>query len=169
MVHYPKVFQMGATYIYSPLMTYFARSQAAGEADALRRLFARTVGGITLGSAAGATGLLVLGPWLLDLMYGPTIAPHTYLIGPIIAFTWVSAYVWFFSSLLIALRGLTGNVVGNFTSFAVVLPATWIFIPEWGMNGVSFAGIASYSVAGVVMMVFLLRLFRSKTTPTMKP
>lgn len=165
------IIQMGAGYIYSPLMTYFASAFAEGRTEELNRLFRRAIAGIFAVGVVAAIGLELVGPWLLRLMYGSSIDPYFYLMQPIIVFTTLTGFVWFFSSLLIALRDFKGNVVGNLVAIAIALPATFIFVPRWDMNGVSFTGIASYGIGGIVMAIYLIRLFRRgpKVDPVVAP
>lgn len=155
------IVQMSSSYIYNPLLSLFSTYYARGRTHELIRLFRRVLLGIAFVGLVCAIGLELFGGWLLGLMFGPTIDPYVYTIQPIIALAVVSGYVWFFSDLLVALRNFTGNVVSNFAGLLVALPATYFFVRHWSLNGVSFAAILAYAISGIIMLVIILRTFRS--------
>ena len=102
----------------------------------------------------------LLGLLALDAIFGQSIEPYTYLLIPVIASTIVSAYVWFFNDLLVALRCFRGSFVGNVVSVIIALPITLFFVHVFGMNGVSFTVIVAYGVGALVMALYLLALVR---------
>lgn len=154
------VIQMSASYIYNPLLTVFSRAFLADRKPELNRLLAKVLLGIAIVGVSSAILLEFVGPWLLELLFGTSIVPHLYLMQPIIVLAILSGYVWFFSDLLVVVRSFRGAVIGNLSAVLVALPASWFFVREWGMNGVSFAGIAAYGVAGVLMAGFIVGAFR---------
>ncbi len=161
------IIQMGAGYIYNPLMPLFARDYALGRTKELTRLLLKVVGGITVIGVVFGILLEIFGPWLLRTMFDESIDPYFYLMQPIIILTVVSGYVWFISSLLIALRSFRGEVAGNIVALVISIPAAYFFIAHWSMNGVSFAAISAYLIGGLVMLFSLVRVLRTapKDTP----
>ncbi len=158
------IIQMGAGYIYSPFLTVFARYSVEKKTVEFRRLFRNVTLGILATGVLCTAALEIVGPWLLRQMFGESIAEYTYLLAPTIAFAIVAAFVWFFSDLLIVLRRFRGNVAGNIIAVIVALPATYICVTRWDMNGVSFAGIAAYAVAAIVMAFYVSMEFRGEST-----
>lgn len=154
------IIQMSASYIYNPLLSVFSTYFTERRTAELSRLFGKVLLGIAGLGLAFAVVLEFVGPWLLRLLFGESIGPYIYLMQPIILLAVISGYVWFFSDLLVVLRAFTGNVIGNVVALVVVVPITYFFVAEWDMNGVSLAGIAAYGVAGVIMALFILRVFR---------
>ena len=73
-----------------------------------------------------------------------------------IACTVITAFLWFLSDLLIVERDFKGNFIGNALSFVCTIPATYLLVNQFDMNGVSFAGIAAYGVGSVYLLVKLL-------------
>ena len=122
--------------------------------------FCNGVLGVAAIGVVCAVGFEFLGPWLLTLIFGQSIEPYTYLLIPIIMSAIVSAYVWFFNDLLVALRCFKGSFVGNTLSAVVALPVTFFFVNAFGMNGVSFTMIVSYGIGAVVMALYLIALVR---------
>ena len=154
------IIQMGASYIYNPLLSVFSEQYAEKRAKDLAVTFCKVVGGIAVVGAVCAIGFELLGSWLLTLIFGQSIEPYTYLLIPVIASTIVSAYVWFFNDLLVALRCFRGSFVGNVVSVIIALPITLFFVHVFGMNGVSFTVIVAYGVGALVMALYLLALVR---------
>lgn len=154
------IIQMGASYVYNPLLSVFSTHFAEHRRKELTRLFGKVLLAIIGIGLVSAVVLELLGPWLLSLMFGDSIRPYTYLMLPIIATTVVSAYVWFFSDLLVVLRSFTGSFIGNVLAVVIAVPTTYFFVNRWDMNGVSFTGIASYGIGAIVMAAFILRAFK---------
>lgn len=154
------IIQMGASYIYNPLLSTLSEAYQAHETRRLRNLLAKVLLGIAALGLICAVGFELLGAWLLTLIFGESIAPYTYLLLPVIACALVSAYVWFLNDLLVAFRQFKGSFIGNMVAAAVSIPATFFFVVNWDMNGVSFTGIASYGIGAVVMAFFIVAALR---------
>ena len=150
------VIQIGATYIYSPLLGIFAEDYNQGAITKLRQLMLKT----TLGILALAIICLVLfhlfGEWGLVLLYGESIREHASLMYPIIICTVLTGFLWFLADLLVSIREFRGNVVGNIIALLVSLGTTVPLVNTFTMNGVSFVGIAA-CVLGIVIMAWYLR------------
>lgn len=160
------IIQMGASYIYNPLLGYFSQAYAEHDLRRLSLLLGRAFFGIALIGIVAAAILELTGEWVLSLMYGSGIVSYMYLLIPIIACSLVTAYVWFLNDVLVSFRDFKGSVVGN--AIAVVLSAVTsvVFVPAFAMNGVSFAHLLSYGSSAIVMLVFLFRLFCSSRKVT---
>ncbi len=151
------VIQMGAMYLYSPVLDVFARLFFEGDKAGFAKLLAKTVLGIVVVAAACALVLEFVGVWVLTLLFGQSIAPYTYLLQPILLSTALTAFLWFFGDLLIALRDFRANFIGNIVSFVAVIPLTVVLVGAFDMNGVSFAGAAACAAGVLVLAVFLAR------------
>ncbi|WP_075888878.1 lipopolysaccharide biosynthesis protein [Actinomyces provencensis] len=154
------VIQMGASYIYNPLLSVFSAAFLERRISDLVRAFRKVVLGIMAIGVLAAAFFQLAGPTLLPLIFDESIREYTYLLLPIIVNTVVSAYVWFFSDLLVALREFKASFIGNVVSVLVALPASYFFVREWTMNGVSFTGILASGVGAAIMLGHLMILFR---------
>lgn len=157
------IVQMGASYIYNPLLGYFSEAYASKDIRQLTVLLLKASAAIALIGILSAIALLIMGEPLLTLMYGTQIAPYMYLMTPIIICTAVTAYVWFLNDLLVALRHFRGSFIGNTCAFALTIPAAFWFIPLFGMNGVSFAIILAYGASATIMLVCLIWILHKDT------
>lgn len=156
------IIQMGASYIYNPLLGYFSEAYASRDMRQLTLLLLKTGGGIALLGFTSAVALCWLGEPLLVLFFGDSIAPYTYLLIPIIATTMVTAYVWFLNDVLVAIRNFKGSFIGNMAAAICSIPLTFYFVPLFDMNGISFASLAAYSIGALIMLGFLIATFLRK-------
>lgn len=156
------IIQMGAMYLYGPLLDVFPRLFFEGDRRGFRNLLLKTVGGIMAVSVACSVVLEFVGSWALQLLFGESIAPYVYLLQPIILSTVATAFLWFFGDLLITLRNFRANFFGNAAAFVAVVPLTFPFVNQWNMNGVSFAGIVACLIGVLVLLLFLVRTIREE-------
>lgn len=149
------VVQMGATYLYGPLLDIFPKHFFDGNRKDFVKLLGRTIGSILAITAICWVVLIFIGEPVLVLLFGPAIAEHVYLLYPVLIATSATAFLWFFGDLLITLRNFRANFIGNVIALVAVIPLSVFCVNVWGMNGVSFAGIGA-CLAGVAYLGFAL-------------
>ena len=159
------VIQMGAQYLYVPLLDIFPRLFFEGDSKGFLTLLAKTVLGIIGVTVACAIVLEFIGGWALGLLFGESIVPYVYLLQPIIVSTAATAFLWFFGDLLITLRHFWANFIGNITAFVAVIPLTFLCVNTWDMNGVSFAGAGACLLGVLMLLVFLVHVVRRGPGP----
>lgn len=150
------IIQMGASYVYLPLLGYFSRAHAEGRRSRFLRLLARTTAGLLLVFVACSVGLGLLGEPVLVLLCGEVIRPYTYLLQPLALYIACSASVSFLSDLAVALRHFGASFVGSAVQLAVTLALMGPVIDSLGMVGASVVGIAASCAAIVVIALLLL-------------
>ncbi len=150
------IVQMGASYLYNPLISIISADYAAGRKRKLLTTLAKISGGIALIGVVCALGFQLCGAWVLSLLFGPSIEPYTYLLMPAIASTIVCAYFWFLDNVLVALRSFRGSFVSNIGALA----ASLAFISLWNMNGVSFTCIAAFVLGVLLGVIYLGKLIK---------
>lgn len=142
------IVQMGGSYLYSPLLVSFAECYDKRDGKRFASMLIKVTLGICAFAGVCVIGFFFFGEWTLVLLYGESIRPYIYLLLPALVFTILTAYLWFFGDLLIVVRSMMGNLVGNVVLLIVSIPCTFFFVQLWGMNGVSLVGITS-SLAAV--------------------
>lgn len=157
------IVQMGAQYVYSPMLTEFARRFRTGDVKGFSRLLLKVTGAITLIAGVGVVGFELAGAWLLDFLYGNGISEYTYTLPPLVLCTVLTAYVWFIGDLLIVIRDMKGNLITYGISMIVCLLSMYVLISEFGMNGVSYTVILSFGLALVFAIVRIAASARSRT------
>ena len=153
------IVQMGAAYVYGPLMGEFAESFYRERRAGLRLLGKTTLAVLAL-AAVLAVALLIFGRPLLWLLFGEKVLPYISLLQPTIICTVFTAFAWFFNDLLLALRDFRGALIGNIAAVVTTAVCSTYTVRAFGMNGVSWAGVASYGVALAVMALFFARDYR---------
>lgn len=153
------IVQMGAAYVYGPLMGEFAESFQRNKRAGLR-LLGKTVLAVLVLSAVLSVALLFLGKPILWLMFGERVLPYISLLQPTIVCTVITAFAWFFNDLLLALRDFKAAFIGNIAAVIVTLASSSWMVHTFEMNGVSWAGVAAYSAAVLVMGAFFVRDYR---------
>lgn len=153
------IVQTGASYIYSPLMGEFAQRFKDNKKSALI-LFKKTVIGILAVTLAAAVLMLLLGNWILALLYGFEIVEYSYLLVAAVLCTFITAFAWFMNDLLLSLRDYKASFLGNMIAAAVSLLITIPMVDAFGMNGVSLVGVVSYAVTVAALTVFFVKDYK---------
>lgn len=159
------VIQMGAMYLYGPLLDIFPKHFFRGEKREFVTLLLKTVGGIILVSIVCAVILEFVGSWALQLLFGQSIEPYVYLLQPIVLSTVATAFLWFFGDLLITLRNFWAYFIGNILAFVAVVPLSFFCVDVWDMNGVSFAGTIACAIGVALLLAFLIREIKRCPAP----
>lgn len=160
------IIQMGASYIYNPLLGYFSEAYSNKDLKQLATLLLKAGGGIAALGIISALALHWLGGPLLVLFFGESIAPYTYLLTPIIAVAMVTAYAWFLNDVLVTIRDFRGSFIGNMAAAVSSIPLTLYLVPPFDMNGVSFASLAAYGLGALIMLACLITTLLRKTRNT---
>lgn len=150
------IIQMGAQYIYAPLMGVFAQHIAEGNVRAFRALLAKVTAGIALVAAFGSVAFALFGEFAFSLVFGEEIVEYLYLLGPLVFCTAITAYIWFLGDLLIVLRDFKGNLAGYLVAFVVCMALVHPLLIAVGMNGASYAIILGFA-AGLICFLARIR------------
>lgn len=154
------IVQLGASYIYSPILGRFANFHLKHDKRAFFDLLARISIAIAVIAIGCAAVFQWFGPAVVTLLYGAETASYCYLLLPMIVCSVLTAYQLFLSDLLLSIREFTGNCLGGMASLLVSLLLSAMLIDRYGMNGVSVTGIAAYSISSLISLVFLIRKIR---------
>ncbi len=156
------IIQMGATYIYNPLLRYFSDSFNDNDIPSFIRLLKKTVLGIAAVGVAATVGILLFAKPIISLLYGTKMADYAYLMIPMVPFALLTGLTWFMSDLLTAIRNFRGTFIGGVFSLAVAVIAMRPLITHFGMNGVTYTGIVSCIGSLALMSTFLIANLRLK-------
>ena len=149
------IIQMGAQYVYGPLLSEFAIRFAKGDIRSYISLLAKVTLTIFVITIVGMAGFALLGEWALEIIYGDEIAMYSGLLQPLCICSSITGYIWLLSDLLIAVRDLAGNLIGYLLSLAVCVLVLNPLVASFGMNGVTLVIIVSY-LAGTIFYLYRL-------------
>ena len=156
------IIQMGATYVYSPLLSYFSDSYHKGDIKAFVKLLLKALVGIAGVGIVATAGIALFAKPLVGLLYGKKTVEYAYLMIPMVPFAMVTGLMWFANDLLTAVRDFRGTFAGGITSFVVATLAMTPLISTFGMNGVTYTGIVSCLISLAVMSVFLILKLKAR-------
>lgn len=154
------IVQMGAQYIYSPVLGVFAEYFLSGNTKAFYTLLAKTVFAITLVTIVAVGGFLLVGEKALILLYGGEISDYTYLLVPLVLCASITAFAWFLGDLLIVVRELRANLIMYLFSFIGTISLSYPMLKWIGLNGASFALILGFAIGlvyGAVRILYCCR------------
>lgn len=133
--------QMGATYLFTPLITGFATAYRDND----RRAFGRLLGRVTLAmlgiGVISVIGGFVLGDWGLQLLYGGNpdtitgVIREKALLVPVIVTAVMTAFALFFNMLLTIIRDFKGLVLANVAGLAVCVLLCQPLIQSYALQG----------------------------------
>ena len=149
-----------ANYLYNPFVPMLATARDNRD----KRAFFSIILKLMLIMAVIAVLILVaaafLGEWALTLVFGARIAPHSYLLIPILISIFTCVICSFLSTVAVVLRDFAPILVA---CGAGVLAEACLTAPliEWcGTNGTSYSFILGSLVAAVILTVRLLFITR---------
>ena len=146
------IVQVAASYVFNPVLTQFALLYNERKKREFIKLVIK-ISGVLVGlSVICIVGAFILGEWGLLFLYGERIQEYVYLFMPVIYYTCLNAFVWFFWNLLVIMRKMKHlliiNIVGAIFCLGIMNP----IISVCGMNGVSYIMIV-YSIVILLMML----------------
>ena len=154
------VVQMGAQYIYSPLLSSFAQCYLAKDTSGFLRLFAKVFVAIMVLAVVSLIGFSLFGEWVLCFIYGDSIRNFSYLLPPLVCCTICTAFMWFLGDLLVVVRDMKGNLACFSAAFVVCAVCSYPMLVMFGLNGASFATMAGLVVGSALCLVRLLLFMR---------
>ena len=151
------VIQMGASYIYNPLMGYFANHHMKHEYSAFKSLFTKTSLAI-LGVGLICTILLIVfcKP-LLVFLFGSSIEPYVDIMPLISVSSVLFAYMGFLNDLLITCRRFKGALIGGVLALLISGVSTPILVNSLEMNGVTLAMLSGAALSSLFMFFYLFK------------
>lgn len=153
--------QVMASYLYSPFLVPLSKRWWQGQRRAFAVLLVKIVCALIVSSLACTGGAALIGPWLLQAIYGNSIVDYSWMITPAVVAASLMALNYFLTDLFTLLRrfglALSINALALLVCAASIAPLT----QQMGMNGINVALIASF-VLPVMMGLFFLGWFVRK-------
>jgi O-antigen/teichoic acid export membrane protein len=149
------VVQMGASYIFSPLMTPIAECYANKDSDRFHSILRKCFVAIGVIGVIALAGGKVLGYWGLNLIYGKEVANHEDLLLPLIGCTLATAFIWALGGILTVFRDFRGLIVANVIALLYSIPSSYLFIKKWGSMGACIAYGTALILQVIIMLVIL--------------
>lgn len=155
------ILQVGASYIYGPLLGIFAKMFSENRHSALLLMLKATLGILAV-AAVCSLFFLLFGNFVLELFFGSEIVAYSYLLQPALLCTFATAYSWFLNDLLLTLRDYRACFIGNATAAIITLLVYQSIIDAYGLNGASWTGCMAYSISTVLLLLFFIRAYKKQ-------
>lgn len=152
------IIQTGSSFIYSPLVAPLSEKWSAGDMKTFRKDVFKTLCAILAMALVVILGGAVLGDWGLQLIYGESIAPYTWQLTIVLLSTLSLALLYFFEVPLTIMRRLKIMSVMHGVAVVIVVIASMLLIPRWGMIGVSLAMIIAAGLDALAMGITIFVL-----------
>lgn len=149
------IVQMGAQYIYAPLIGSFAKYSLSKNGRGFICLLLKTIVAIVGLTAVLVAFFLICGENILAILYGDSIREFSYLLTPLILCTSITALVWFAGDLLVVVRKTKENLICYALCFMVSLATASPLLEQCGLNGASYCLIAGFA-AGLLYSLFVI-------------
>ena len=133
------IVQVCSTYIYNPLIGYFAESFHKCDRRSFARLAIFTLIGIAAIGITSYLGALILGKPILSLLYGTEVAEHSSLLVPLVLSSVLLGVSGFLCNLLVAVRSLRIMTLGSVAALTLSIFISEPLITSYGMSGATFA------------------------------
>lgn len=149
--------QACSSYVYAPLLGVFAERLDRGDSSGFRRLFAQVLLVFLAIFVIGSVAFYLLGDWFLGVVFGSYIVPYGYLMYAALLSTSVTACIAFLADLLVTMRLMSWNLIGNIAACVASIPLTIFCVHSFGMNGVSYSIAISYATGSAIMCCRVIR------------
>lgn len=133
------IIQVGSTYIYNPLIGYFAESYHSKNVKRFLMLLRKsTLGILAIGIVSLITSAILAKP-VLTFLYGNEVAIHSDLLNGLILSSILLGFSGFLSNLLVAVRSLNTMLLGSISALGVVMLSASPLISAHGMSGATIS------------------------------
>lgn len=151
------IIQTGATYIYNPLISYFAEYIASGNRLDFIRMLKRTLLGIAAIGIVCTLGIYLLAYPVLNVLYGKAVAAYSYLMYPLVISSLLLGMQGFFNNLLIAMRTTRSMLASSIISLIISLIICTPLVDAFTMNGTT-AALALSCLAGIIYSAYCIKM-----------
>lgn len=152
------IIQMGANYIYSPVLGVFSKLNHSKERRAFLSLLLKILLAIVSLVVACVVLFELLGPAVLVLLFGNEIEGYMYLLAPLVVNVGLVAVTWFCADLLVVVGDIRGNLVANLIPFVCSVALSHVLLQCAGLNGATFALIIGFGLSTLFCLLRLRRL-----------
>lgn len=143
-----------ASFIFSPLMGIFAECRKNCDKKKMYRLLLICVGGIVVIGIVALAVSVILGEWVLVLLFGEPIREYTYLLTPLICAAILTAAIWLLCGLLTVFKDYYVLAILTLVSLIFCMLSASSLIAEKQLLG------AALALLGTLILEALLLLIR---------
>lgn len=152
------IIQVAASFIFSPLVSYFAELYNEDDIKQLKRsMFLITL----LIFCLGIVGVLVahyLSDFILGLLYGKSILAYAYLFKSIVIVSSLIAIIWFLGTILTVIRDYKTLLFGSVTSLICTILISKSLLIKYNLIGINYILLISFSLQIIIYFLSILNI-----------
>lgn len=154
------IVQISASYLFNPAIPAFSEALYQGDRNRFNKLFRKICILIACLALAALLASKLLGEFALVLLFGQGIKEYIYVLDLAIVSTILTAYVWFFCTVLTVLRENLGLVVSNAVSLVVCAVISEIIIKQFSLQGVNYSNLITLAVNLLGLLIYYLKAMK---------
>ncbi len=156
------IVQSGISFVYAPLIGYFSEAFQGVGPHSLKKLFSMSAVGVLVIGVVGVAGMAIVGPPVIRIMYGESIAQYLYLVTPMAISAVLLGLSNFMGDLLIAFKGYRLSLLNSAIVFLLMLAALAPMQSAFNMNGPTANSILTSVVASVLSIVGIVITLKAR-------
>jgi len=150
------IIQVAVSTAFAIISNLFAECLKNGEKKKFIKLFIGFFAAVVFLTLSAAGVSHFIGDWGLNLLYGDSILPYSYLLTGAVFVVGLTSILWFLNMVFISIRDITGVFFCNIIGVIICFATTDYFLKNYYLDGANYVMIVSQGVAAVCL---LLRLF----------
>ena len=151
--------QAAARYLYAPALVPLSEKWNDSPKESFLPFFKKTLLVMAVLIVVCVALLSLIGPPLLNLVYGQKVEGYTYLFTNVLISTSALALLYYLSDVLVLCRDIRGALISAAAALAITLATMIPLEASFEMQGINYVVIIA-SLAGTAMSLF--RLFHNK-------
>jgi len=154
--------QIAISLLFAPLANLFSEALKAGDKSKFCKIFAiasAIIAGITFAFFLASH---ILGEWGLNILYGASIVPYTYLLPGTAIVAGLTGTMWFMNLVFAVIRDIKGILAGTFIGVIICFATTDMFLNNYGLIGANHVMIISQGAATLCLLARLFWVIKRK-------
>ncbi len=155
--------QAAVGYLYTPMIGRLSEEWSSNDTGSIFRFLGKISIAVVLSLILCSALLILIGPWLLALVFGESIMPSLWIFPWSILATSIIALIFLTTDVLIVFRRAMAALLSCTASLAVGLILAVPCIDAFGINGINISIIIAYATGLVLAITFTIIAVMSQT------
>lgn len=158
------IVQAVALYIFNPLNKVISEYYAQGNRRAILTLSGKILLALAILTGVTLVGSRLFGKFVLVFLFGESIAPYAYLLGPAVVISCLAGLTWFLGLLLTIMRSMKILSIGAAAGFSLSVLLSLVLIPTFCFQGANISVIAAFSITVGIYTLAVIKNFLNTDT-----
>ena len=154
--------QAAVSYLYTPMIGRLSEAWETGDAHGLFRFLGKMLVIVMGALAACSIALILVGPWLLTLVFGESITASLWIFPWSILGTALIALISLGMDVLIVFRRTKMALLSCGTAFVIAVACAVPFIDAFALNGINLSIALAYAMGIIVSALSIVSAVRKR-------